>query len=79
LDIDCNLILYAENRVLWSTKTSNKGLKCVLRLQEDGNLVLYSFNKNVLWHSNTYCNNNNCHENANLILQDDCNLVLYFT
>ncbi|EFJ17675.1 hypothetical protein SELMODRAFT_19034, partial [Selaginella moellendorffii] len=73
----CNLILYAGNKILWSIETSNNGLKCVLRLQEDGNLVLYSSNKSVLWHSDTYCNYQNCHENAVLIMQNNCNLVLY--
>ncbi|EFJ31893.1 hypothetical protein SELMODRAFT_18695, partial [Selaginella moellendorffii] len=77
LDTSCNLIIYAQNTNLWSTKTSNKGIRCVLRLHENGNLILYSSNNNVVWASNTLCNFQNCYEDAKLVMQNDCNLVLY--
>ncbi|EFJ07129.1 hypothetical protein SELMODRAFT_6359, partial [Selaginella moellendorffii] len=73
----CNLILYYKNLILWSTKTANRGTNCKLRLQEDGNLVLYEENEQSLWASNTNCKTKNCFVNSYLILQDDCRLVLY--
>ncbi|EFJ27900.1 hypothetical protein SELMODRAFT_19248, partial [Selaginella moellendorffii] len=53
LNSDCNLVLYTKKKSLWSTQTTNKGTECILRLQEDGNLVLYSYNKEVIWASGT--------------------------
>ncbi|EFJ10578.1 hypothetical protein SELMODRAFT_19289, partial [Selaginella moellendorffii] len=53
LSSDCTLILYTKNISLWFAKITNKGNNCVLRLQEDGNLVLYSSNKKSIWASGT--------------------------
>ncbi|EFJ06242.1 hypothetical protein SELMODRAFT_8086, partial [Selaginella moellendorffii] len=77
LSIDCNLLIYVGEKILWSTNTSGKGINCILRLQEDGNLVLYSYNWKVVWSSDTYCTSYKCYKDTYLIMQNDCNLVLY--
>ncbi|EFJ07126.1 hypothetical protein SELMODRAFT_8435, partial [Selaginella moellendorffii] len=53
LSFDCNLGVYKEDKHLWSPETLIKGNNCILKLQEDGNLVLYSYNKIVVWATNT--------------------------
>ncbi|EFJ04329.1 hypothetical protein SELMODRAFT_8734, partial [Selaginella moellendorffii] len=73
----CELILYTNNKILWSIKPSNNEFNCVLRLQEDGNLVLYSGKQHAIWASSTNCKRLHCFLNTYLIMQDDCNLVLY--
>ena len=40
---DCNLVLYGETEkeVRWNSGTAGRGTKCEVRLQNDGNLVIY--------------------------------------
>ncbi|MBC7741556.1 MAG: hypothetical protein H7061_05135 [Bdellovibrionaceae bacterium] len=45
-----------------------------LKLQADGNLVLYAANHSVLWESDT---SGSCSQNCKLAFQEDGNLVLY--
>ncbi|EFJ07088.1 hypothetical protein SELMODRAFT_7677, partial [Selaginella moellendorffii] len=77
LSSDCNLIVYMGIKELWSSNTSKKGTNCILRLQEDGNLVLYSYNNKSVWSTNTFCTSYNCYKATYLVMQNDCNLVLY--
>lgn len=68
---DGNLVLYSPNRALWSSNTHTKGSKYV-KLQDDGNLVIYDGNNHALWNTVTFGNGS-----SRLIMQDDGNLVLY--
>ncbi|EFJ27758.1 hypothetical protein SELMODRAFT_19151, partial [Selaginella moellendorffii] len=75
---DCNAVYYYKNIVLWNTKTYGISFDCKFRLQEDGNFVLYSaFDLKPLYATKTYCKNFKCVKPSMLILQLDCNLVLY--
>ena len=71
---DGNLVVVQTNihpsKVLWASGTSGSGNH--LELQGDGNLVFYadSPSPHVLWASNTT-------SAAKLVMQSDCNLVLY--
>ncbi|EFJ15967.1 hypothetical protein SELMODRAFT_117471 [Selaginella moellendorffii] len=61
----------------WKLNTGNLGENgCILRLQTDGNLVLYTRNKISLWSSDKYCKSP-CEVPSILALQDDGNLVVY--
>ncbi|EFJ36209.1 hypothetical protein SELMODRAFT_29062, partial [Selaginella moellendorffii] len=44
MQIDCNLVLYKGLSIIWETKTNNVGEGCFLRLQKNGNLVIYDKN-----------------------------------
>jgi hypothetical protein len=70
---DCNLVLYDNGRAEWSTGTDNRGSGCFVRMQTDGNLVLYDGSERVLWASNT----DREQGNYVLILQRDRNVVIY--
>ena len=68
---DGNIVLYErDGHVLWTSNTAGKGDSSThLELQGDGNVVGYS-NGHVLWSSNT-------NRGMRLVMQGDCNLVLY--
>ncbi len=72
---DGNLVLYTSRGVVWASRTNgNPGASAVM--QVDGNIVVYSSAGKVLWHSGTARNV----RGANVLsLQNDGNLVLYFT
>ncbi|XP_074565305.1 mannose-specific lectin-like [Curcuma longa] len=70
---DCNLVLYDSGRAVWSSGTYNQGYNCVLRMQTDGNLVIYSNNNDPIWASGTYGPGGN----FILVLQSDRNVVIY--
>ncbi|KAK1320133.1 hypothetical protein QJS10_CPA03g01748 [Acorus calamus] len=55
---DCNLVLYDNNRAIWSSDTYNCASGCYLKMQSDGNLVIYS-NNGVVWASGTNVGNGN--------------------
>ncbi|EFJ18466.1 hypothetical protein SELMODRAFT_19085, partial [Selaginella moellendorffii] len=57
MQLDCNLVLYYKKIVIWDTKTNNKGERCFLRLQKDGNLVIYDMNDSIIWSYNIYHKN----------------------
>ena len=66
---DGNMVLYEDSvGVRWASN-SHGDASSQLYMQGDGNLVLYSNNK-VLWASNT-------NKGAKLVVQADCNVVLY--
>lgn len=71
MQIDGNLVLYANDVAKWNTATPNKGGQRLV-LQTDGNLVLYTAANAPLWNTKTF-NRTVTH----LILQTDGNLVLY--
>lgn len=73
MQTDCNLVLYDNGNAVWSSGTSNGGSGCRLRMQGDGNLVIYSNNGNSVWASNTQRGEGN----YVLVLQRDRNLVIY--
>ncbi|EFJ13669.1 hypothetical protein SELMODRAFT_121889 [Selaginella moellendorffii] len=57
MQLDCNLVLYFKKNKIWDTKTNGKGINCFLRMQKDGNLVLYDKNYMVIWSYNLYWKN----------------------
>ncbi|KAI7873231.1 mannose-specific lectin precursor, partial [Lichtheimia hyalospora FSU 10163] len=59
----------------WSTNTYNKNAK-YLKMQDDGNLVIYNKNNNPIWSSDTYYDVL-YPQTSRLIMQDDGNLVIY--
>eukprot|EP00961_Rhodomonas_salina_P080061 1076200-Rhodomonas_salina.1 len=72
---DGNLVVYRESgQSLWSSGTAGKGKgPYKLVMQTDGNLVLYDSKSAALWQSGTAGTNAN-----KAVMQDDCNLVVYF-
>ncbi|KAK1265031.1 hypothetical protein QJS04_geneDACA021315 [Acorus gramineus] len=70
---DCNLVLYDGGRAIWASNTNGRGSSCVLRMQYDGNLVIYASGERAVWASNTNIGNGNyvC------VLQNDRNVVIY--
>jgi hypothetical protein len=51
---DGELILYRRGIAVWSSNTGGKGSGCRLKLQYDGNLVLYDRSNKAIWSSQTY-------------------------
>ena len=81
---DCNLVLYDgldkfgcplawPGRAIWSSKTHGKAppWSCYLEMQTDGNLVIYTDNRQAIWHSKTGGSG------ARLDMQADGNGVIY--
>lgn len=68
---DRNIVLYDDRLPVWSSGTigSSPG---VLRMQLDGNLVLYDANDIPIWDSGTVG-----HPGASLAVQNDGNAVIY--
>ncbi|EFJ35803.1 hypothetical protein SELMODRAFT_79016, partial [Selaginella moellendorffii] len=78
MQYDCNIISYISVNAFWSTKTYGKIFDCKLKLQEDGNLVLYgAFDITMYWSSKSYCRKYNCAILSEFHVQKDCNLVIY--
>merc|ERR1711874_694377 len=76
---DGNFVLYRshDKTAFWETGTTQPGIRPVLSLQDDGNLVIYYQDgawSMVAWSSGTYGNDG---KNVKLKLQNDGNLVLY--
>ncbi|KAJ1690882.1 hypothetical protein LUZ63_015037 [Rhynchospora breviuscula] len=74
MQTDCSLVLYDFGRAVWSSKTYNKGFSCTLRLQSDGNLVIYDGHKRAIWATNTGRKQPGHYV---LVLQPDRNVVIY--
>ncbi|KAK1312265.1 hypothetical protein QJS10_CPA07g00473 [Acorus calamus] len=70
---DCNLVLYDGSGAVWASNTNGKGSSCVLRMQSDGNLVIYAAGGRAVWASNT----NRGSGNYLCVLQNDRNVVIY--
>ncbi|XP_074565306.1 mannose-specific lectin-like [Curcuma longa] len=70
---DCNLVLYDKGRAVWASKTNGQGRNCVLRMQTDGNLVVYDGSNRPVWASNT----GGSRGYYILVLQRDRNVVIY--
>ncbi|KAK1297904.1 hypothetical protein QJS10_CPB14g01188 [Acorus calamus] len=70
---DCNLVLYDSGRAVWASNTNGKGSSCVLRMQNDGNLVIYAAGGRAVWASNTNIGTGNYF----CALQNDRNVVIY--
>jgi hypothetical protein len=70
---DSNLVQYVGSRPLWASNTAGRNSynDTILRMQGDGNLVLYAHNNVPIWASNTAGN-----PGAFLVLQNDANLVV---
>lgn len=71
LQNDGNLVLYSPNRATWNSRTANKD-SAYLKMQADGNMVIYDSSDHPLWDTNTYH-----HSGVHLVVQPDGNLVLY--
>jgi hypothetical protein len=74
MQADGNLVLYKGTQVLWSSKTNHTDADHAT-MQADGNFVVYDAGNTPHWASGTNGKNNNPY----LILQDDGNLVIYYT
>ncbi|XP_020101373.1 mannose-specific lectin-like [Ananas comosus] len=73
MQTDCNLVLYDGGSAIWSSGTYRKGTGCYVKMQSDGNLVVYNGSNNALWASNT----DRGRGNYVCILQRDRNVVVY--
>jgi hypothetical protein len=77
---DGNVVVYSSSHhdpsnAIWSSNTGGKGQgPHVLRMQGDGNLVLYDAHGQPTWSSDTYQKGAHGHY---LLIQDDGNLVVY--
>lgn len=71
MQADSNLVLYAPSGAIWTTSTVGRGANH-LRMQGDGNLVMYDGANRTIWASNTPR-----HYNTYLIVQNDGNVVIY--
>ena len=82
---DGNLVVYDNNKAVWSAKVSLWVGKppYVLAMQGDGNLVIYDSHNTAIW--NTYTNTGSAllgrgrktYAPYKLIMQNDGNLVIY--
>lgn len=76
IQMDGNFVVYKhpEKKVLWTSKTYGKGVApYTLRLQNDGNLVVYDGRNSVIWASAT---NGKGQAPYKLVMLDDGNLTL---
>lgn len=71
MQADGNVVLYGPSGALWSTNTVGSKAR-ELRMQNDGNLVLYNQSSQAVWSSGT-----SHHYNATLYVQNDGNVVIY--
>lgn len=71
MQADSNLVLYAPSGPIWTTSTVGRGANH-LRMQGDGNLVMYNAADRPVWASNTAG-----HYDAFLVVQNDGNVVIY--
>lgn len=79
---DCNLVLYHRNYgrnaghvVVWESGTNTGDNNCYLKIQRDGNMIIFSGSHAVVWETGTATNDDA--SGSNLVLQSDRNLVLY--
>jgi len=70
---DGHLVVTVDGKFIWGTWTNGQG-GTVLRLQPDGNLVMYTNENKAIWASNT---NHHDGETMWLACQDDNNVVIY--
>lgn len=70
MQADGNLVVYRGNSPVWATMTSLEN--SYMRVQPDGNVVLYAPENDPLWNTGTYHSGNTTPK-----LQDDGNLVVY--
>lgn len=68
---DGNVVLYRFNEKIWSAGTAGSSATA-LRMQTDGNFVLYGDSGGPLWSSNTAGN-----PGAQVRVQNDGNMVIY--
>lgn len=70
---DGNLVVYVDGRAKWASWTDKRGY--FLANQEDGNLVVYTYNGEFqpIFESHT-----NGYPTAELVVQDDGNVVMYW-
>lgn len=71
--VDGNLVLYGPGGALWSAGTSGRGAHHV-RMQSDGNLVVYDTGNNALWASGTQGN-----PNAVMVVKNSGKILIYST
>lgn len=71
LQTDGNLVLYHNQRAIWSSQTTGLGGR-QLTMQPDGNLVLYRDDGAAVWNTYSYGN-----LGAHFAIQDDGNAVVY--
>jgi len=68
---DGNLVVYAPNRALWSSRTDRTPSQYTV-MQSDGNLVIYDTGGRATWNTRTAGKGV-----SRLVMQDDGNLVIY--
>ncbi|XP_074564898.1 mannose-specific lectin 1-like [Curcuma longa] len=70
---DCNLVLYDNDKDMWSSASNGLGNNCAAHLQTNGDLVIRSDDGNVVWSSNT----SQPEGEFILVLQRDGKVVIY--
>jgi hypothetical protein len=75
LQADGNLVLWDSGAVVWESNTGGNADIAYLKMQEDGNLVLYGQNERFIWDSGS--SQDPPASGYKLVLQDDGNLVIY--
>ncbi|PKU64228.1 mannose-specific lectin-like [Dendrobium catenatum] len=73
MQADCNLVLYNNNTILWSSNTGGKGKNCYLSLESDGELHIYGDGGRKVWRSET----GGEYGDHALVLQPNGNVVIY--
>lgn len=71
LQSDGNLVLYKNNKAIWTANTYGSGATQLI-MQLDGNLVLYDGSRRPIWYTRTWGQ-----PNSKLVLQANGNLVVY--
>ncbi|XP_042437188.1 mannose-specific lectin-like [Zingiber officinale] len=74
---NCNLVLSDNdtNRILWSSNTTDKGHNCFVRLQANGDLVIFNGKNEVVYSSNTAGKEDN--DKYILFLYPDGHIIIY--
>lgn len=48
---DCNLVEHFQGTPVWHSNTFGRGTNCYLKMQSDGNLVIYDGANKAVWSS----------------------------
>ncbi|XP_020571214.1 mannose-specific lectin-like [Phalaenopsis equestris] len=70
---DCNLALYDNDNAMWATNTVGLGTQCRLHVQPDGELIIFSGLRRMIWRSET----GGGFGKYALVLHPNGNVVLY--
>ncbi|XP_020583912.1 mannose-specific lectin-like [Phalaenopsis equestris] len=80
----CDLVFtdMSQNKEIWASGTRGKGFFCTLKMQSDGNLVMYKGMGTVVWASNTNLQSSNnrffLEVTENVAIRDNKNVIIWF-